>query len=269
MPELPEVKTIVEELNRRIKGRKIGSIKISDPSFLRNRNSEEFKTEVEGEKITEAKRKGKYIILDLTGEYLLAVHLRMTGKFLFNETSDHERLAFDLDGEKLRIDDVRKFGTLDLITDLDSPPLRKLGIDPLSEDYNWENFEALFDTRREVKRLLLDQKKLTGLGNIYANEALFRAKICPWKETNKIPPEKKRGLFKSVRETLKEAIRNNGTTINDYRTVGGEEGEFQNMLRVYGREKEECLNCGESICKEKQSGRSTYFCPSCQSNRTQ
>ena len=268
MPELPEVETVVRSLQSRINGYTIDRIKIRDEKLLRDLKPDHLKRRAEGKRITDIRRRGKYILLEVGGEKLVVIHLRMTGKLLVlpsDETTEYQRISFQFqEGEKLVLDNMRRFGTLDLLESEAEEPLASLGLEPFREEYRWAKFRELFETRQPLKLLLLDQKKLAGLGNIYANEVLFRAglnPLLPGQETNTAEREQ---LFELIPEVLTEAIENNGTTIDTFKDSAGEPGSFQNFLRVYNREGEPCEECGTEIVKEQQSGRSTYYCPDCQ-----
>ena len=265
MPELPEIETTVRELGSKIKGKTIKSVSVYDPALLRNTDPEQLQSEIEGKKITELSRKGKYILLKLDNGKILAIHLRMTGKMLLDNKDEHERICISMDGTKLVMDDVRRFGTLDLIDNEKEPPLENMGIDPFSDEFTRENFEKLLDSEREIKRLLLDQKVLAGLGNIYTDEILHESKISPWKKAKEIDPGKKKILFDQIKETLRKAIDKGGTTISDFQTPKGKDGSFQEVLKIYGKDSHECEKCGDMVSKRKQGGRSTFYCPNCQS----
>lgn len=268
MPELPEVETVVRGLKSRVNGYRIEQIEIRDEELLRDLKPDHLKRRTEGKRITDIRRRGKYILLEVGKEKLVVIHLRMTGKLLVlpaDETTDYQRISFVFqEGQKLVLDNMRRFGTLDLLESEAEEPLASLGLEPFREEYRWERFRELFETTQPLKLLLLDQKKLAGLGNIYANEVLFRAglnPLLPGKETS-IPERQE--LFELIPEVLTEAIESSGTTIDNFKDSSGEPGSFQNFLRVYDREGEPCKNCGTEIVKEQQSGRSTYYCPDCQ-----
>ena len=268
MPELPEVETVVRSLKTRINGYTIERIKLRDEKLLRDLKPDHLKRRIEGKQITDIRRRGKYILLEAGEEKIVVIHLRMTGKLLVlpsNETTEYQRISFHFkEGGKLVLDNMRRFGTLDLLESEAEEPLASLGLEPFRKEYRWDKFRELFETTQPLKLLLLDQKKLAGLGNIYANEVLFRAglnPLLPGQETNTAEREE---LFELIPEILTEAIEKNGTTIDTFKDSAGEPGSFQNFLRVYNREGEPCEECGTEIVKEQQSGRSTYYCPDCQ-----
>jgi len=271
MPELPEVQTIVNGLKPELQGKSIKQIEVLDVDLLRNTTPQELNKKLVGKQITDVSRTGKYILLEVAGGSIAAIHLRMSGKLLLLETdvnTNYQRISFYFKDyeKKLTMDNLRRLGTLDLLKTKRDEPLGSLGLDPFSNEYNWENFQRIFDTSRAIKLLLLDQKKITGLGNIYVNEVLFKAQISPTSPSQKVSKPKQKKLFRLIPEVLTEAIENNGTTLNDYRDSLGEEGNFQDSLLLYGKEGKPCPYCGTKIMRIKQGGRSTYLCPNCQAN---
>ncbi|MFW6071510.1 MAG: bifunctional DNA-formamidopyrimidine glycosylase/DNA-(apurinic or apyrimidinic site) lyase [Candidatus Bipolaricaulota bacterium] len=269
VPELPEVETVVRGLRSRILGFTVDDVQIHDEELLRGVEPETLKAEVEGSKLTDVRRRGKYILLEFDKGGLLAIHLRMTGKLLVipdDEETDYQRISFFFREEnKLVMDNMRRFGTLDLMGSEKDEPLSSLGLEPFREDYRWEEFRELFETTQPLKLLLLDQGKLAGLGNIYANEILFRAGLSPFKSGEETGDPERRLLYELIPKVLTEAIEENGTTFDTFKDSSGDPGEFQDFLRVFQREGDPCPNCGTEIEKVKQSGRSTYYCPNCQS----
>jgi len=270
VPELPEVETVVRGLRSRVVGRTVEEVEIHDPELPRNVEPEKLIEELEGKSISDVRRRGKYILLEIAGSKFVTIHLRMTGKLLVcsqDEDTDYQRLSLLFeDDEKLVMDDLRRFGTLDLLESEEEEPLASLGLEPFTDDYEWEKFRELFDTTQPVKLMLLAQKKISGLGNIYASEILFRAGIDPQASGKDISEEDQRKLFEVIPEVLSEAIENNGTTFSNFRDSSGETGNFQEFLRVYQKEGEPCPLCGEDIERVDQSGRGTYYCPECQDN---
>ncbi len=207
-------------------------------------------------------------MLEVGEEKLVVIHLRMTGKLLVlpaDKTTEYQRISFLFqEGEKLVMDNMRRFGTLDLLEFEAEEPLASLGLEPFRDEYRWDRFRELFNTAQPLKLLLLDQKKLAGLGNIYANEVLFRAGLNPLLPGKETSTSERKELYELIPEVFTEAIENNGTTIDTFKDSSGDPGSFQNFLRVYNREGEPCEGCGTEIVKEQQSGRSTYYCPDCQ-----
>ncbi|MBS3793221.1 bifunctional DNA-formamidopyrimidine glycosylase/DNA-(apurinic or apyrimidinic site) lyase [Candidatus Bipolaricaulota bacterium] len=273
MPELPEVETVVRGLRSRILEYTIEKAEVTDKELLGNLEAKALKEKLENRKITDIRRRGKYILIELDDNRLLTIHLRMTGKLLvraLGEETEHQRLSLVFrEGVQLIMDNLRRFGTLDLLDSEEEEPLTSLGLEPFRDGYEWEEFRELFETTQAVKLILLDQKKIAGLGNIYANELLFRANLNPLTPGNKIGDEERKRLFKLIPEVLSEAIESNGTTFDTFRDSYGDPGSFQNFLRVYQKEGEPCPNCGSKIVKVKQSGRSTYYCQNCQNRKKQ
>ena len=268
MPELPEVETVARGLNSRITGKTIESVEVFDGELLRNVTEAELREKVVAAEVTEVSRRGKYVLVELDGEYFLAIHLRMTGKLLLREQgegTEYQRISFTFAGDgRLVMDNMRRFGTLDLVSGLDEAPLASLGLEPFTDNYSWRDFRELFETTQPLKLLLLDQKKVSGLGNIYASEALFRARLDPRLSGEETSEAERRRLYEAIPEVLAEAIEHNGTTFSNFRDSNGEAGSFQEFLDVYQKEGEPCPVCGSEIVKVSQSGRSTYYCPDCQ-----
>ena len=270
VPELPEVETVVQGVRSRVTGEKIDKVEVHDPDLPRNVDPEELVESLEGEIITDVRRKGKYILLEVDSGGLITIHLRMTGKLLLcsrDEDTDYQRISFSFEEDgKLVMDDLRRLGTLDLLKSENEGPLSDLGLEPFTDSYRWEDFRELFETTQPLKLILLAQKKITGLGNIYASEVLFRAGLDPLASGNDISEEGKKRLFEVIPEVLSEAIEYNGTTFSNFRDSSGETGNFQDFLRVYQKEGKPCPACGTEIVRVDQSGRGTYYCPKCQDN---
>ncbi|MFB6291144.1 MAG: bifunctional DNA-formamidopyrimidine glycosylase/DNA-(apurinic or apyrimidinic site) lyase [Candidatus Bipolaricaulia bacterium] len=269
MPELPEVETVVRGVRSRIIGKKIDKTEVHDSDLPRNVDTKTLISQLKGGKVTDVRRKGKYILLEVDGDKLVTIHLRMTGKLLIrpgDENTDYQRISFSFEeGEQLVLDDLRRLGTLDLLESEKEEPLSSLGLEPFTDNYKWKEFRELFDTTQSLKLILLSQKKITGLGNIYANEVLFRAGLSPLVSGKEISDNSKRKLFDLIPEVLSEAIENNGTTFSNFRDSSGATGDYQDFLRVYQKDGEPCPVCGTEIVRVDQSGRGTYYCPSCQS----
>lgn len=265
MPELPEVETIRRGLEREFLDAQLSEIEVRDRRLLQNCPISKLE-ELRGKALKRVARRGKFLILDFDS-LALVIHLRMTGRLLPQEEG-HTRLILQFSGGKqLVLDDSRRFATLhctptDRLEELE--PLRRLGLEPLTDNYTLESFSRILRTKQEIKRLLLDQGKLAGLGNIYANEALFRAKIHPQRRADSLSEREVRRLFTEIPRVLEEALAAQGTTISDYRTASGNPGGFQPFLKVYGRAGEPCHRCKTPIEQLEQGGRSSYFCPKCQ-----
>ena len=269
MPELPEVETVARSLRRRLTGKKILDICNEWPKHLATHDLDTMRQRISGTAINGIDRRGKYIVFTLDSCDSLIIHLKMTGQLLIQPTSmpvpDHVHTVFLLSGsEELRFRDVRKFGRVYLAANSDDV-LGKLGPEPLSESFTPALLYMMLAKRRRImKPLLLDQEFIAGIGNIYADESLFMARLAPKRTSNTISRSESDLLHWSIQLTLQSAIENGGVTINDYRQPDGSEGEMQNSLRVYGREGEPCFRCAGVVDRIVLGSRSTYFCPSCQ-----
>ena len=266
MPELPEVETIVRGLRRRVVGRRIEGVEFPWPRLIVG-DAEETARRLRGRVIRGIRRHGKYIVMDV-GEgqrgLLLVVHLRMTGHFIVNgEPGPYTRAVLDLEGgPTLVYHDIRKFGRWQLSERL---PVRltELGPDPL--EISEKEFRGLLGARRGMlKALLLNQEFLRGVGNIYADEALFRARIHPKASTPGIGPRRAGRLRAAIREVLLDAIAAGGSTVNNYVDSEGERGYFQLQTRVYGKTGEPCPVCSTPIRRTIVASRGTHYCPRCQ-----
>ncbi|MBT2681928.1 DNA-formamidopyrimidine glycosylase [Bacillus sp. ISL-35] len=273
MPELPEVETVRRTLEVLAVGKEIGHVSVFWPKMIKKPSEvEQFNDALRGQTINEIGRRGKFLIF-YTDDYALVSHLRMEGKYgLFSAdepVEKHTHVIFHFtDGKELRYKDVRKFGTMHLYakgTEFDSQPLADLGPEPFSADFSVEWLsEKLKRTNRKLKPALLDQKILVGLGNIYVDEALFRAKIHPERIANSLSQEEEVVLYREIVSTLSEAVEKGGSTIRSYVNSQGQIGMFQLQLLVYGRKNEPCKVCGTPLEKTVVGGRGTHFCPTCQ-----
>lgn len=269
MPELPEVETIVRGLNHLIRGVTIRTVEVVHPDLIEG-DPAAFARALRGRRIQKASRRAKNIVLDLDDDRLV-VNLGMTGRLLVIEPADpspsHPGVLFRLDdGRILLYHDVRRFGRLALLSrDEWAARERALGQEPLSAGFTPE---VLLDLARRsrvaIKPWLMDQRWVVGVGNIYASEALFRARVDPRRPAHSLTPAEARRLHTALRAVLREAIDFRGTTLLDYRDASGGEGRFADRLRVYGRAGEPCGVCGSPIRRVVQGGRSTFFCEDCQ-----
>ncbi len=275
MPELPEVETVKRTLEGAVIGKRITGVEIFLPKLVFPLEVHDFKSKVLDSVITKVARRGKYLIVYLSSAYTLVISLRMTGKFVFVpadrglEVDKHTHLIFEFDdGSHLYFNDIRKFGTMHCTRQdcvAGCPEIAKLGPEPLGPEFTQEWLrENLKKRNRKIKPLLLDQTFIAGLGNIYADEVLFRAGIAPETIARNLEPEPVQALYLAMIEVLTEAIANKGTTIRDYVDGEGHEGNYQSLLKVYGRKGERCYNCGEEIKTVKLGGRTSHFCPGCQ-----
>lgn len=273
MPELPEVETVRKSLESRISGLTITEVELLMPKIIKAPSPQSFIEGVTGKKIKKLGRRGKYLLIHLSEKMTLVIHLRMTGRLVFcppeTPPEKHTHAIFRLsDGNLLHFTDTRQFGRLALSeTDrLDSfPGLKDLGAEPLSEKFTRDYLKKELKRRRtKIKTLLLDQTFIAGLGNIYADEALHRARINPEKIAANLTARETANLYQAIREVLEEGIANRGTTFRDYVDGLGQTGTNQNTLRVYDREGKPCLLCRQPVARIRLGGRSSYYCPRCQ-----
>jgi formamidopyrimidine-DNA glycosylase len=273
LPELPEVETVRKTLENLVLNKTIQHVTITWPKMIKNPTEiNQFIDALKGQTIKGIGRRGKFLIF-YTDVYALVSHLRMEGKYAVypkDEPYDkHTHVIFHFtDGTELRYKDVRKFGTMHLFkksTEFEIPPLIDLGPEPFSEDFTLDYLsQKLQRTNRKIKPTLLDQKIVVGLGNIYVDEALFRAKIHPETIANTLNKEQLLKLHQEIIKTLSEAVQKGGSTIRSYINSQGEIGMFQLELFVYGRKGESCKDCGQDLEKTVVGGRGTHFCPNCQ-----
>ena len=273
MPELPEVQTVLTTLQPRILGLRIEQVDVFLEKIIKSPHPREFVALLQGRTITRLGRRGKYLLLELDGAYLMAVHLRMTGGLVYANPdaprNKHTHLVFYLNnGAELRFQDMRQFGTMNLmlLDEFDSFCARKdLGPDALDPDLTRDLFgKRLRGRRGQIKKLLLDQSLVTGIGNIYANEILWRARIHPERAAVSLTPGELGRLYQAMRSVLRSAVAHRGTTLRNYVDGEGKPGGFQSHLAVHEREGEPCPNCGQGIIRLKTGGRSSFYCPGCQ-----
>jgi len=275
MPELPEVETIRARLAPRLEGRTLEHVEIADPRLTRPEPPEAIAAALEGERIARVSRRGKYLVFEFESGRHLLVHLRMTGNVEHPArgglAADHYRRAVVRldDGSDVAYRDVRRFGTWDLLEPgalEDYFAVRRLGREPLARSFTTRALtQALEGRRAPIKAALLDQRAAAGVGNIYADEALWRARIHPLRPAGSLTPDEIARLRKSIRAALEMGISRQGATLRDYRDPEGRRGRMQDQFKVYGREGEPCSRCGTPIEKTRAGGRGTWFCPHCQS----
>lgn len=273
MPELPEVETVKRTLLELIVGKTIKKITVHWGKIIKKPDDvAEFCHLLIGQKITNVERRAKFLKI-IFNDYVVVSHLRMEGRYgLFNEgepIDKHTHVIFAFtDGTQLRYRDVRKFGTMHLFLkgeEDDQLPLAQLGIEPFDEEFSSKKLKELLQgTSRKIKVTLLDQSKLVGLGNIYVDEALFRAKIHPERIGKDLTNKELIKLHQEIKATLKEAIEMGGSSVKSYVNGQGEIGMFQQQLYVYGRKGELCKVCATPIEKTVVGGRGTHYCPKCQ-----
>lgn len=271
MPELPEVETIRLTLLPKLIGRKIRSGEILHEKMVLGNTPAEFLSRIVGKTITGLKRRGKYLLLELSEGLTVGVHLRMTGRLTVEKVevpiakATYFRLLLD-NGTELRFNDQRKFGKIFVFENGNPPPaLVKIGPEPLSSEFTVTVMQKQFGRRSlAVKKALLNQEIIAGIGNIYADEALFVAEIHPARPVNSLTEAEIKALIQAIRQVLRESIENHGTTFRDYRDGEGNFGSYQNKLRVYGQKGKTCPKCSGQIVKMNFGGRGTHFCPLCQ-----
>jgi formamidopyrimidine-DNA glycosylase len=287
MPELPEVETVVRQLEPEVEGHRIVALEVLDERWSRPVPPAQLGAAVENATIQRLGRRGKYILMGLDGDRTLVMHLRMTGNLVLREGDEvidpsegrrlyesersteerHLRARFVLDdGRELWFTDPRRFGEAFLIDDDRlAERFANLGVEPFSPEFTPAALGEMAAGRTApLKSFLLDQSKVAGVGNIYADEALFRAELHPLSPAGSIKPEHAEALHDAVVAALEAGIEAGGSSIDDYRDARGEQGSMQDEFLVHTREGEDCPRCGATIVRIVVGGRSTYFCPSCQ-----
>lgn len=273
MPELPEVETIRRTLETLVIGKRVSAVEVHWPRIIKQPDDiEQFKGALIGQTIHYIRRRGKFLLFDFD-DITMVSHLRMEGQYgLFPQDEKvikHTHVIFSFEDQtELRYKDVRKFGTMHLFekgSELNSLPLSHLGVEPFSKEFTPSLLhEAFQKTSRHIKVVLLDQKTVVGLGNIYVDEALFKANIHPERPAASLTRAEIIRLHDAIVKTLKEAVELGGTTIKSYVNGQGEMGMFQQQLNVYGRKEEPCIHCGTEITRIVVGGRGTHFCSVCQ-----
>jgi formamidopyrimidine-DNA glycosylase len=273
MPELPEVETVRGRLEPVLTGRRFERVEIHDPRLVRPYEPAEVAAELEGERVAAVERRGKYLIFRFESGRVLLIHLRMTGS-LRHTSGDlaedpHRRAVVRLDnGSDVAYRDVRRFGTWLLLEPGELEPYlgTRVGEEPLDALFTVARLgERLARRRAPIKSALLDQRTLAGMGNIYVDEALWRAKVHPLRAAESLDRNELRRLHKAVRAALEAGIARQGSTLRDYALPDGGSGSMQHEFKVYGRDGEPCDRCGTPISKTRVAGRGTWFCSSCQS----
>jgi formamidopyrimidine-DNA glycosylase len=271
MPELPEVETIRRRLAPLVEGRVLRSLDVLDPKWCAPLHPRELRDALEGRAVQRLSRRGKYLIWEARDEVYLLMHLRMTGSVLYDPppATPYTRVRFELDdGHVLRFCDPRRFGTGELA--LGHPAVEafldaRLGVEPLGPQFTTEHLYLQTRKRRTpIKALLLDQRRVAGVGNIYANEALFRARIHPLRSAGMLKRAQVAALRDAIVASLQAGLGAGGATIDDFRHPDGVKGAFQDEFLVHSREGEPCTVCGTPVRKFVAAGRGTYACESCQ-----
>jgi formamidopyrimidine-DNA glycosylase len=271
VPELPEVETVRRSLEPALVGRTFERVAIDDARLTRPFEPGRVASELEGERVATVERRGKYLIVRFESGRALLVHLRMTGSFRHvheGKPGPHTRAVVALDdGSHVHYRDVRRFGTWLLLepSEVDTYLEARLGEEPFARGFGPAALGARLANRRApVKAALLDQRTLAGLGNIYVDEALWRAKLHPLRPAESLDVEEVRALHRGIRAALRMGIARQGATLRDYAQPDGRRGGMQHEFKVYGRDGEPCERCGTPIEKTRAGGRGTWFCPSCQ-----
>jgi formamidopyrimidine-DNA glycosylase len=278
MPELPEVETIKRDLEKEVVGRRIKQVDVKGKrSVRRHKTPLEFKRALEGKKVVSIRRAGKYLLVGLDGEVVLVVHLGMSGQLLRAKSAKdplerhtHVVITFTQGGQ-LRFVDPRTFGEMFFTTSSELgaqvPELAHLGFDPLEEVMSWTQFGQLLASRHvTLKTLLMDQKFVAGIGNIYSDEILFAAGLRYDRYSDSLSSQEIRRLYRAMIETLTEAVKYRGSSLADeqYRDLYGEVGDYQGQHQVYDREGKPCRRCRNSVVRVKMNGRSAFLCEHCQ-----
>src|SRR5712692_7616021 len=273
MPELPEVETVRARLEPVLTGRRFEHVEINDARLVRPYDPAEVAAELEGERVAAVERRGKYLIVRFETGRVLLIHLRMTGSLRHAgpgglQADPHRRAVVRLDdGSDVAYRDVRRFGTWLLLEpgELHAYLATRVGDEPFAVLFTASKLgERLTGRRAPVKAALLDQRTVAGMGNIYADEALWRARVHPLREARDLGADEVRALHRAVRKALELGIARQGSTLTDYRLPDGSPGRMQAEFKVYGRAGEPCLRCGTPIEKIRVAGRGTWYCPRCQ-----
>jgi formamidopyrimidine-DNA glycosylase len=273
VPELPEVETVRRRLAPLLEGRRIEQVEIADPRLTRPHDPSETARELEGERVARIDRRGKYLIVRFQSGRALLIHLRMTGSLRHAAKGTlpddpHRRAVVTLDdGTDVAYRDVRRFGTWLLLepSEVDSYLDAKVGPEPLAPAYRSRQLAARLAGRRApIKAALLDQRTIAGVGNIYADEALWRARVHPLTPASELTPDEVKAVHNAVRAVLNAGIRRQGSTLRDYQLPDGSSGTAQDRFEVYGRAGSPCARCGTPIDKIRVAGRGTWYCPTCQ-----
>ena len=278
MPELPEVEVVRRDLDREVAGKRIKTVETNGArSVRRHKNRAEFASKLEGKRVTDVARRGKYLLVRIEGGDVLVIHLGMSGQLLRAKSAKepmpkhtHVVITFTQGGQ-LRFVDPRTFGEM-FVTSYDDlehqvDELAHLGLDPLEQTMSWERFGELIASRStKLKTALMDQTFLAGIGNIYSDEILFEAGLRWDRLTDSLSPEEVRRLYRAMMEILQDAVKYRGSSLADqqYVDVFGKPGEYQLHHNVYAREGQACRRCRRPVVRQRVGGRSTFFCDTCQ-----
>lgn len=276
MPELPEVETTVRFLNKKVLKRTFVDVWTDFKKIVKKpRDFEQFRRELRGKKIQKIWRRGKNIIFELSNGYSLLIHQKLTGHLLYDRwkedrANSYIHLKFFLDnGKLLAFSDLRKFGKTELWKSKNLiKKLSFLGQEPLAEDFSFGKFKDILKTKKgKIKQVLMNQKIIAGIGNIYSDEILWRAKVHPFRAPPGLTLKELKKIYQALKEILKKAIELGGENISDYRDPAGRKGGFDRIRKVYRREGERCSRCGKEIKRAKMGARTSHFCPLCQKAR--
>jgi len=273
MPELPEVESVRRQLEPALVGRRFERVSIDDPRLVRPYEPAEVAAELEGEAVAAVERRGKYLVVRFESGRVLLIHLRMTGSLLRAPNGSlpddpHRRAVVSLDDDSdVAYRDVRRFGTWLLLEPGEAEPYlaARVGDEPLDALFTAARLgERLAGRRTTLKAALLDQRTLAGMGKIYVDEALWRARLNPLRPASELDRNELRRLHRGIRAALEHGLARQGSTLRDYRLPDGSGGSMQAEFRVYGRRDEPCDRCGTPIARTQVAGRTTWFCPTCQ-----
>jgi formamidopyrimidine-DNA glycosylase len=265
MPELPEVETIKRELEKEILGNKIVDVLINNPRVIKDIKKEDFIKNLINVTLKNIIRKGKLLIFELSSGQSLAIHLKMSGQLVYPGNASQSRVSFKFsNGRWLDFNDRRLFGEVRLIDDWRSLKFVK-GLGPEPFDISEAQFKDMLTKKKtKIKPLLMDQSFIAGIGNLYAAEVLFRSSINPLRPASSLSAQEKEKLFKEIKDTLTEAIKHKGSSIDQYVQANGQPGGYARYHKVYDRQGKPCLSCKTLIKRVSLGGRGTYFCPKCQ-----
>jgi len=285
MPELPEVETIRRDLEKKIIGHKIIAVEIRDRKIVKN-GATDFQKELVGNEIKKIWRRGKLLMFEIKNDRFLLTHLKMTGQLIyknhckitagghslgeidFQVPNKFTRVFFSFTGgRRLFFNDMRRFGYMKIVDASEKERIweKDFGIEPLTANFTWENFKNIFVGRKTItKALLMNQKLIAGIGNIYADEICFCARVLPWRRAGALGESELKKIFTCCTKVLQVAIKNRGTTFNDFVDSDGKSGGHYDFLNVYERDGEKCHRCKSIIKKARHAGRGTHFCEVCQ-----
>jgi len=286
MPELPEVETIVRDLNKTVLKKTFFDVWTDSPKTIKKITFDRFKKEIIGKRIERVWRRGKNIIFDLSGEKYLLLHQKLTGHLLVGKwqlkngkwlpltqgpledpINRFIHLMFWLNNNTMMaLSDLRKFAKVELLNKKElEKELEKIGAEPLDKNFNFEKFQnCLKNKKGKIKQVLMNQEVIAGIGNIYSDEILWRTKIHPFREVSSLNKNELKEIFLAIKKVLTKAIELGGESISDFRKLSGEKGQFDLERKVYQREGEKCFRCGTKIERLKIGGRSAHYCPKCQ-----